>query len=87
MILLHGAVNASQHMMKLGRALADAFTVYDGDVVGAETGRSSQPRHGSETGGERQRLSMIKAPLGRARIYVRFGDPPRRQPLRPGRSV
>lgn len=28
MILLHGGVNASQHMVKLGRALADAFTVY-----------------------------------------------------------
>jgi len=28
LILLHGGVNASQHMMKLGRALADAFTVY-----------------------------------------------------------
>jgi pimeloyl-ACP methyl ester carboxylesterase len=27
-ILLHGGVNASQHMMKLGLALADAFTVY-----------------------------------------------------------
>jgi hypothetical protein len=27
-ILLHGGVNASQHMVKLGRALADAFTVY-----------------------------------------------------------
>src|SRR5512133_1270036 len=27
-ILLHGGVNASQHMLKLGRALADAFTVY-----------------------------------------------------------
>ena len=27
-ILLHGGVNASHHMMKLGRALADAFTVY-----------------------------------------------------------
>ena len=27
-ILLHGGVNASQHMMKLGRALADAFMVY-----------------------------------------------------------
>jgi pimeloyl-ACP methyl ester carboxylesterase len=27
-ILLHGGVNASQHMMKLGRALADAHTVY-----------------------------------------------------------
>jgi alpha-beta hydrolase superfamily lysophospholipase len=27
-ILLHGGVNASQHMMKLGQALADAFTVY-----------------------------------------------------------
>jgi pimeloyl-ACP methyl ester carboxylesterase len=28
MILLHGGVNASQHMLKLGRALADAYTVY-----------------------------------------------------------
>jgi pimeloyl-ACP methyl ester carboxylesterase len=27
-ILLHGGVNASQHMMRLGRGLADAFTVY-----------------------------------------------------------
>jgi pimeloyl-ACP methyl ester carboxylesterase len=27
-ILLHGGVNASQHMMKLGHALADVFTVY-----------------------------------------------------------
>jgi pimeloyl-ACP methyl ester carboxylesterase len=27
-ILLHGGVNASQHMTKLGRALADAYTVY-----------------------------------------------------------
>lgn len=27
-ILLHGGVNASQHMMRLGRSLADAFTVY-----------------------------------------------------------
>src|SRR5215207_4851102 len=27
-ILLHGGANASQHMMKLGRALSDAFTVY-----------------------------------------------------------
>jgi pimeloyl-ACP methyl ester carboxylesterase len=27
-ILLHGGVNGSQHMLKLGRALADAFTVY-----------------------------------------------------------
>ena len=27
-ILLHSGVNASQHMMKLGRALADAYTVY-----------------------------------------------------------
>ena len=33
-ILLHGGVNASQHMMKLGRALADAFTVYMPDRRG-----------------------------------------------------
>jgi pimeloyl-ACP methyl ester carboxylesterase len=34
LILLHGGVNASQHMMKLGRALADAFTVYMPDRRG-----------------------------------------------------
>ena len=27
-VLLHGGVNASQHMTKLGRALADAYTVF-----------------------------------------------------------
>jgi pimeloyl-ACP methyl ester carboxylesterase len=27
-ILLHGGVNASQHMMRLGRVLADAYTAY-----------------------------------------------------------
>ena len=27
-VLLHGGVNASQHMTRLGRALADAYTVY-----------------------------------------------------------
>jgi pimeloyl-ACP methyl ester carboxylesterase len=28
LVLLHGGVNASQHMMKLGAALADAYTIY-----------------------------------------------------------
>jgi pimeloyl-ACP methyl ester carboxylesterase len=28
LVLLHGGVNASQHMLKLARALADAFTLY-----------------------------------------------------------
>ena len=36
-ILLHGGVNASQHMLKLGRALADAFTVYLPDRRGRGT--------------------------------------------------
>jgi len=27
-IVLHGGMNSSQHMLKLGRGLADAFTVY-----------------------------------------------------------
>ncbi|HYA86771.1 MAG TPA: alpha/beta hydrolase [Nitrospirota bacterium] len=33
-ILLHGGVNASQHFMKLGAALSDAFTVYIPDRRG-----------------------------------------------------
>src|SRR5437762_1509500 len=28
LVLLHGGVNAAQHMMKLGLALADAYTIY-----------------------------------------------------------
>jgi pimeloyl-ACP methyl ester carboxylesterase len=33
-ILLHGAASASQHFMKLGVALSDAFTVYISDRRG-----------------------------------------------------
>lgn len=33
-ILLHGGINASQHLMKLGTALSDAFTVYIPDRRG-----------------------------------------------------
>ncbi|QBD78139.1 alpha/beta hydrolase [Ktedonosporobacter rubrisoli] len=34
LILLHGGINASQHLMKLGTALADSFTVYIPDRRG-----------------------------------------------------
>lgn len=34
LLLLHGGINASQHMMKLGIALADTFTVYIPDRRG-----------------------------------------------------
>ncbi len=33
-ILLHGGINASQHLMKLGTLLSDAFTVYIPDRRG-----------------------------------------------------
>jgi len=45
-ILLHGAVNASQHMMKLGRALADAFTVYLPDRRGRGMSGAFGPAYG-----------------------------------------
>jgi pimeloyl-ACP methyl ester carboxylesterase len=34
LLLIHGGINASQHMMKLGAALADAFTIYIPDRRG-----------------------------------------------------
>src|SRR5512133_2849643 len=49
-IVLHGAVNASQHMMKLGRALADAFTVYLPD----RRGRGMSGAFGSAYGIQRE---------------------------------
>jgi pimeloyl-ACP methyl ester carboxylesterase len=45
-ILLHGGVNASQHMMKLGRALADAFTVYLPDRRGRGMSGAFGPAYG-----------------------------------------
>src|SRR5215217_9196004 len=45
-ILLHGAVNASQHMMKLGCALADAFTVYLPDRRGRGMSGALGPAYG-----------------------------------------
>jgi pimeloyl-ACP methyl ester carboxylesterase len=44
-ILLHGGANASQHMMKLGRALADAFTVYLPDRRGRGTSGAFGPAY------------------------------------------
>jgi pimeloyl-ACP methyl ester carboxylesterase len=46
LILLHGAVNASQHMMKLGRALADAYTVYLPDRRGRGMSGAFGPTYG-----------------------------------------
>jgi pimeloyl-ACP methyl ester carboxylesterase len=45
-ILLHGGVNASEHMMKLGRALADAFTVYLPDRRGRGMSGPFGPAYG-----------------------------------------
>jgi pimeloyl-ACP methyl ester carboxylesterase len=45
-ILLHGGVNASQHMMRLGRALADVFTVYLPDRRGRGTSGGFGPAYG-----------------------------------------
>jgi pimeloyl-ACP methyl ester carboxylesterase len=47
-ILLHGGVNASQHMMKLGRALADAFTLYLPDRRGRGMSGGFGPAYGIE---------------------------------------
>jgi pimeloyl-ACP methyl ester carboxylesterase len=45
-VLLHGGVNASQHMMKLGRALADAYTVYLPDRRGRGMSGAFGPAYG-----------------------------------------
>ena len=45
-ILLHGGVNASQHMMKLAGALADAFTVYLPDRRGRGMSGAFGPDYG-----------------------------------------
>jgi pimeloyl-ACP methyl ester carboxylesterase len=45
-LLLHGGVNASQHMVKLGRALADAFTVYLPDRRGRGMSGAFGPAYG-----------------------------------------
>jgi pimeloyl-ACP methyl ester carboxylesterase len=45
-ILLHGGVNASQHMMKLARALADAFTLYLPDRRGRGMSGAFGPAYG-----------------------------------------
>jgi pimeloyl-ACP methyl ester carboxylesterase len=45
-ILLHGGVNASQHMMKLGRALSDALTVYLPDRRGRGMSGAFGPAYG-----------------------------------------
>jgi pimeloyl-ACP methyl ester carboxylesterase len=49
-VLLHGGVNASQHMTKLGRALADAYTVYLPD----RRGRGMSGPFGAAYGIERE---------------------------------
>ena len=45
-IVLHGGVNASQHMMNLGRALADAYTVYLPDRRGRGMSGAFGPAYG-----------------------------------------
>ena len=57
-ILLHGGVNASQQMIKLGRALADAFTVCLPD----RRGRGMSGAFGSAYGIQRE--DEDRAPAG-----------------------
>ena len=47
-VLLHGGVNASQHMLRLGRALADAFTVVLPDRRGRGMSGPFGPAYGIE---------------------------------------
>ncbi len=49
-VVLHGGVNASQHMVRLGRALADAFTV----VLPDRRGRGSSGPFGPDYAIERE---------------------------------
>jgi pimeloyl-ACP methyl ester carboxylesterase len=48
LVLLHGGVNASQHMLKLARALADAFTLYLPDRRGRGTSGPMGPAYSIE---------------------------------------
>jgi len=66
-ILLHGGVNASQHMVKLGHALADAFTVYLPD----RRGRGMSGPFGDAYGIEREDgdLATIVEHTGAERVF------------------
>jgi pimeloyl-ACP methyl ester carboxylesterase len=48
LVLLHGGVNASQHMMKLGAALADAYTIYLPDRRGRGMSGPMGPQYSIE---------------------------------------
>jgi pimeloyl-ACP methyl ester carboxylesterase len=66
-ILMHGGVNASQHMMKLGRALADAFTVYLPDRRGRGMSGPFGPAYGIER--EDEDLAAIVEHTGAERVF------------------
>lgn len=48
LVLLHGGVNAAQHMMKLARALADEYTIYLPDRRGRGMSGPVGPEYGIE---------------------------------------
>ena len=67
-ILMHGGVNASQHFMKLGAALSDAFTVYIPD----RRGRGLSGPFGEDYGIQRE-VEDLDALLNKTGAYHLFG--------------
>ena len=67
-ILVHGGVNASQHFMKLGAALSDAFTVYIPD----RRGRGLSGPFGEDYNIQRE-VEDLDALLSKTGAYYLFG--------------
>jgi pimeloyl-ACP methyl ester carboxylesterase len=67
-ILVHGGVNASQHFMKLGAALSDAFTVYIPD----RRGRGLSGPFGEDYGIQRE-VEDLDALLNKTGAHYLFG--------------
>jgi pimeloyl-ACP methyl ester carboxylesterase len=66
-VVLHGGVNASQHMLKLGRALADAYTVYLPDRRGRGMSGAYGPAYGIER--EDEDLAAMVAHTGAECVF------------------
>jgi pimeloyl-ACP methyl ester carboxylesterase len=66
-ILLHGGVNASQHMMKLGRALGDAFMVYLPDRRGRGMSGAFGPAYCIQR--EDEELAALVEHTGAERVF------------------
>src|SRR3954447_20542428 len=67
LVLLHGGVNASQHMLGLGRALADAFTLYLPDRRGRGTSGPFGPAYSIER--EDEDLAALVERTGAAFVF------------------